>query len=304
MDDASPPITLTHDTQPVPPPPLWPVAVAVVLVFLLAQALGLGLGILLVFVLDPRAPLSPADFANRLQQALLSPVGFLGAVIVTGAVLSGAAFLGARLDRQPWRERLRLAPSQIRPSHLVLAVLGMLGVGQILDSILALAGWSDAGTLGLLADAVASLRWPGMLAAVVVLGPVAGASEELFFRGFVQTRLRQRLGPGWAVALTALVFGVFHCDLWHSPTAMVMGLYLGWLTERTGSIRPAMLAHSVNNALYVPLVAFGPEEMSVAAHLGLAAIAAAVGTLAVVVLSRAYPTAAVAALPEAEASRE
>jgi membrane protease YdiL (CAAX protease family) len=144
----------------------------------------------------------------------------------------------------------------------------------------------------MMAEAVSAMRWPALVLAVVVLGLLAGTAEELFFRGFVQTRLRQRWGPRWAVAVTALVFGAFHCDPWHSPTAAILGVYLGWLAERTGSLRPSIVAHVVNNALYVPMVVFGPKDLPVGVHAGLMAASTSLAALAVAIVARAYPPAA------------
>jgi membrane protease YdiL (CAAX protease family) len=75
-------------------------------------------------------------------------------------------------------------------------------------------------------------------------------TEELFFRGYVQTRLCARFG-GWpGVIVTAALFGFLHLDWSHSPSAFVIGLFLGWLARCAGSIRPGLLAHAVNNTLW------------------------------------------------------
>lgn len=72
-------------------------------------------------------------------------------------------------------------------------------------------------------------------------------SEELAFRGLILQGLRTSLGAGGAVALTALLFGVIHLDPLQGLSAFFSGLYLGYLTVRSGSIYPAVVAHGVNN---------------------------------------------------------
>jgi uncharacterized protein len=278
-------------------PPVWPVALSVALVFCVAQAIGLVFLVLLMLV-QGGLPAGGDDLLGRFERVLLSPAGFLGSVVVNGAVFAAASLLGARLGREPWRERLRVAPAAVHP--LVLAVLGMLALGTILDALLFLLGWSGEGALGEMADVVAAMPWPMLVAAVLVVGAVAGTTEELFFRGFVQTRLSQRLGARWAVLLTAVLFGAFHFDPWHTPVATAMGLYLGWLTERARSVVPALAAHVVNNAVYVPMVAFGPEELSTAAWLWLMAGSLPVGTLATLAFARAYPPVAARPAPAVE----
>nr|BAL59181.1 hypothetical protein HGMM_OP3C336 [Candidatus Acetothermum autotrophicum] len=49
------------------------------------------------------------------------------------------------------------------------------------------------------------------------------------------------------MVVTALFFGVIHLDIVQGVLAFVIGLYLGYLTVRSGSIFPAIVAHGVNN---------------------------------------------------------
>lgn len=101
-----------------------------------------------------------------------------------------------------------------------------------------------------------------ILAAVVV----APLLEELVFRGLQQTLLLEVLGPAarWSVVLTAAaVFAVVHVGAvsWHGlPGLFVLGVVLGWLYERTGSLWPAILVHAGFNAINISLVMWGPWE--------------------------------------------
>ncbi|MCS7197279.1 MAG: CPBP family intramembrane metalloprotease [Candidatus Bipolaricaulota bacterium] len=72
-------------------------------------------------------------------------------------------------------------------------------------------------------------------------------SEELAFRGLILQGLRSGLGAVSAVVLSALFFGVIHLDPLQGLGAFITGLYLGYLTVRSGSIYPAIAAHGVNN---------------------------------------------------------
>lgn len=72
-------------------------------------------------------------------------------------------------------------------------------------------------------------------------------SEELAFRGLILQGLRSSLGAVSAVVLSALLFGVMHLDPLQGLGAFITGLYLGYLTVRSGSIYPAIAAHGVNN---------------------------------------------------------
>ncbi len=67
----------------------------------------------------------------------------------------------------------------------------------------------------------------------------------------MQTRLSARWGAWPGILASAALFGLMHMDRIHSPSAFLIALYLGWLVHRTGSIRPAIAAHAVNNSLWV-----------------------------------------------------
>ena len=97
--------------------------------------------------------------------------------------------------------------------------------------------------------------------AAMVFGVLPAFCEELFFRGFVLSgfvsAFRGRGDVARAVVLTSVLFAVFHIfpEKW-LPTFLV-GLLLGFLAVRTGSIWPGIVAHAVNNASAV-LCAYEP----------------------------------------------
>lgn len=69
-------------------------------------------------------------------------------------------------------------------------------------------------------------------------------SEEWLFRGYVQTRLAQRWSPWLAILVSSLLFAVIHLDPVHVISVFPIGLWLGYISWRSGSIIPAMLAHA------------------------------------------------------------
>jgi membrane protease YdiL (CAAX protease family) len=85
-----------------------------------------------------------------------------------------------------------------------------------------------------------------------LVGPVA---EELFFRGFLYTALRQRLGIGAAATISALVFAIGHIDaLGVVAASFVMGVAIALVYEYTRSLWVAIAIHVFNNALATVLV--------------------------------------------------
>src|SRR5437667_189922 len=122
-----------------------------------------------------------------------------------------------------------------------------------------LAGLGDKGTMAAIRSALAAAVGPELFLAVLVIGVLAGSAEELFFRGYMQTRLGQRLPPAVAVLVTSVAFGLLHLEWIHALLALVLGLYLGWITEVAGSALPAIACHVINNTLFTVLTALvGP----------------------------------------------
>lgn len=85
--------------------------------------------------------------------------------------------------------------------------------------------------------------------AVGVLAPIA---EEMVFRGAILRRLLASMAPrmSWvAVVMTAALFGVVHGNMAQGLNAFVLGLLLGWMYLRTGSIVPGIVFHLTNNTI-------------------------------------------------------
>lgn len=94
-------------------------------------------------------------------------------------------------------------------------------------------------------DMILKNRW-GYLA-VGLLAPVA---EELVFRGAVLRSLLRWNANHWlCIGLSALAFALVHGNPAQMPHAFIIGLLLGWLYYRTGSIIPGVAYHWMNNSI-------------------------------------------------------
>lgn len=84
-----------------------------------------------------------------------------------------------------------------------------------------------------------------IMASVTVAAPVC---EEFFFRGVFFQGLRAHGGHAMrAVVFSAVVFSMFHLDPVGFFARVELGVLFGWLLVRTGSLWPAILAHTANN---------------------------------------------------------
>src|SRR5262249_28646682 len=159
-------------------------------------------------------------------------------------------------------------------------------LGQTLDSVTVLAGLGQRGSMAIIREALQGARGPDLFAAVLVIGIMAGAAEEVFFRGYMQTRLRQAWPPAPAIVPTALAFALLHLEWLHALLALVLGLWLGFVTEQMGSALPAVAAHVVNNTVFTILTATLGSLAGVALNVGLAVGSAIVFGACLAVLAR------------------
>lgn len=89
--------------------------------------------------------------------------------------------------------------------------------------------------------------------AVIALLP--GICEEVLFRGFL-IRFYEGYGKKAAVIISALLFAAFHLDPFRMLPTFLLGLLLGYLTLRSGSILNSMLSHFINNAFALLISTF------------------------------------------------
>jgi membrane protease YdiL (CAAX protease family) len=196
-------------------------------------------------------------FPDDNEQALLQSLSAL----VVGSLASSTALLFTIVFvvRPSSPASLRLLPGWETGRALAVAILGMLALGQFLDSLAWLVGLGQHGSMVIVRRLIESASGPELFGAVVVFGAIAGTAEEIFFRGYMQTRLREAWGPARAIVATSVAFGILHVDMSgiHMVMAFAMGLYLGTLVEATGSVLPAIVCHVVNNAVYTMQTALG-----------------------------------------------
>lgn len=209
--------------------------VALGLFGLIGTASVLTVGLLLAW----RVPFDAVEMSSLASPSFVAALlGTLGGHL---AILAWAVALGATLGLERASAR-----------WFAVAVAG--GGGAVLLS----AGWTLLAELAgrtvedqeLVRALMSSPAGPAralVLLFVVVLAPVL---EELVFRGYVQTAVSARLGAWPAIGISAVLFGLFHLSDPHVvPVLTSVGVGLGWLRHRCGSVVPPILAHVLNNTL-------------------------------------------------------
>lgn len=86
----------------------------------------------------------------------------------------------------------------------------------------------------------------------LVIGMLVPVAEEMVFRGAVLRRLLRMMPQvnHWVpIVISAILFGLVHGNLPQFIHAFIIGLLLGWMYSRTGSIVPGIVFHWVNNTV-------------------------------------------------------
>lgn len=90
----------------------------------------------------------------------------------------------------------------------------------------------------------------GFLLSFIATAIVPALVEEFACRGIVLGMLK-KYGETFAIIASSIVFGVMHGNFDQMPFAIMVGLILGYIYVKTGSIWISVAVHCVNNAISV-----------------------------------------------------
>ncbi|MGE3914933.1 MAG: lysostaphin resistance A-like protein [Hyphomicrobiaceae bacterium] len=145
---------------------------------------------------------------------------------------------------------LGLTPARLTASQWIGAVVLLFAV-KVAATMLAnvVAPPDRHGELGPFVELVRSPdTWLLFLTAVVL----AGLTEELIFRGVLSRTLEAtRLGFWGGAAIASAGFAALHMQygLGGQVVIFAVGMTLAWIRSRSGSLWPAIVCHSLNNAV-------------------------------------------------------
>jgi ABC-type Na+ efflux pump permease subunit/membrane protease YdiL (CAAX protease family) len=169
-------------------------------------------------------------------------------------LIAGPAVLFGYLGHYPWKEVFSLR--RPRMSYVTGSIL--LGVGMIplMNGLSDLQQhWHILPPNQADMEGMSQLFEPTLRAhpifAPLLIGLLAGVCEELLFRGPIQAALVRRFSIWPALIVGGLLFAAAHVDLPGLPARMILGIVLGWIVWRGGSIFPAMIMHGVYDAVSV-----------------------------------------------------
>jgi membrane protease YdiL (CAAX protease family) len=183
-----------------------------------------------------------------------------GGVLIADTALQDAIFVGTAVILAGWGSRkvyswqfgLRVTPLWRAVGLVALAFIAFFIFtalwSQVIhsetDKVLEKLGAKDGAAL--------------LIASAALTCVVAPICEEMLFRGFIFTSLRNWKGPWPAAVLTALIFGAVHATSAPAEDLLPLaglGFVLCLLYRATGSLYPCIALHALNNS-----IAFGGIE--------------------------------------------
>ena len=87
--------------------------------------------------------------------------------------------------------------------------------------------------------------WGGILR-IVIIAPIV---EEVIFRGVIMSGFSRNYHPAVAIFFSALLFALFHLNPWQFAATFALGLILGYIRIRTGSVIACIAGHAIHNGL-------------------------------------------------------
>ncbi len=148
------------------------------------------------------------------------------------------------------RSALNLAPARLRPAEWLGAV-GLLFGMKIVATLVA-SGIAPANPREEMAPFIELVRTPSGWLMFLVVVVLAGATEELLFRGVLSRTLEAtRLGFWGGAAVSSAAFASLHMQYGIGGQFVIfaIGMTLSWIRARSGSLWPAILCHAINNAV-------------------------------------------------------
>jgi sodium transport system permease protein len=102
------------------------------------------------------------------------------------------------------------------------------------------------------------LSLTALAALLLLVALCVAACEELAFRGFILRGLGTRFRPGGALLLSSFFFALLPLNVFQLAPHFVLGLVLGLLAQRSGSVLPSIAFHFVFNTLVYHALIVGP----------------------------------------------
>ncbi|MCM1521148.1 MAG: CPBP family intramembrane metalloprotease [Muribaculaceae bacterium] len=214
--------------------------------------------------------LGAGDGANvrlmRIATVVQDVIGFILPSFATAVVISQlpASFLGV--------DKCFSLPQLVMAVGVMIASTPFMNLIIDWNSSITLPGWASgieqamrqaedraASSVGLMLSGDST---GATLVTLLIVGVLAGFSEELFFRGTLQRLLSSgRMSIHTSIWLGAVIFSIFHFQFYGFFPRVLLGAFFGYLLYWSGSIWLPVIIHAFNNSIYVLSTKHGVNEV-------------------------------------------
>lgn len=224
---------------------------------------GIMLNVILMTVLTVGYASQGLAQEQAMEKATITSTGLLAQVVLAvlqlGFLLWIVRWLVVKVEKQPFDLSNLGLVSVDRSKHILLGIalavalsLLTIGIGFATGSLKYLGNGFDLfGASQVFVTAVLA----------VVLALASGFGEEIAFRGYLQTRIAQRLNSWIAILIVAVLFALSHPlntsvnPLLYLGTATLVGILFGTVFFRTSSLWMGIALHSVWNYMQIAALA-------------------------------------------------
>ena len=178
--------------------------------------------------------------------------------------------------------------------HLLGAFLLWLGTGSgvlLLSNLLSMIFPNDSQVLN--DEYMAILDGIPFAGGLFLMAFLPAVCEEVMFRGYILTAMKQKMTLWGAIVLVSLLFGMSHLSLIKLLPTMLLGIALAYAVEQSESIVSSALMHFLNNGLSVFVLYYGAEiawmndeNLSAGMIIGMAVLMCLATTLGIICLRK------------------
>lgn len=178
--------------------------------------------------------------------------------------------------------------------HLLGAFLLWLGTGSgvlLLSNLLSVIFPNDSQVLN--DEYMTILEGIPFAGGLFLMAFLPAVCEEVMFRGYILTAMKQKMTLWGAIVLVSLLFGMSHLSLIKLLPTMLLGIALAYAVEQSESIVSSALMHFLNNGLSVFVLYYGAEiawmndeNLSAGMIIGMAVLMCLATTLGIICLRK------------------
>lgn len=237
---------------------------------------------------------------RRIAESATNSSAFAWASVIASQIaLLACVWLAWRLLGRPARDRFGLAATRLTPAQSLVLLVGTIvpfAIGLFLAWLVGLATGTSDQSVGPLQQMWTRGTKFESIAWVMLIALVPGFIEEVFYRGFLLRGLLLKWGPMASIATSGLLFAIVHGDPVSASAILPLGLWLGFVAWRTGTIWLPFAMHAGVNGVWTTTMMIAHRDPAAESWLNGAAIGALiVGMIAftagVVILRRPVPKA-------------